>query len=305
MNGMGKKPLWRLLPLLAILLLFTIMPTACGSTQTKSTATPPATPPGTTITILRAPAGIIGLGSVTWSPDGKYIAAGTDYPAHVFVWDAHSGKLLLTYQGNSASVSSIAWSPDSKYIASGDTGYLVKVWDAKTGTTLLTYNKQGPISVVHALAWSPDGTYIASAAEDRAIQVWDAKTGATRVTYTPHTYNIDTSISSVAWSPDGTYIASNGYPDGSVQVWDAKTGATIVDFKGHTGYAGTVGWSPDGKYIASSDANKTIQIWEALNGHVQYTYRGQAVGSLAWSPNGTYIASSSMSDGTIWIWQAI
>jgi WD40 repeat protein len=157
---------------------------------------------------------------------------------------------------------------------------------------------------VNPLAWSPDNTYIASGAEDRAIQVWEAKTGKTLVKYTPHAYNIDTSISSVAWSPDGTYIASNGYPDGSVQVWNAKTGATLVDFKGHSGYADTVAWSPDGRSIASGGADKTIQIWEAQNGHVQYTYRGQVVGSLAWSPDGTSIASVA-DDTTVVVWQAM
>ena len=259
MNDRGKSFLWRVVLFVGLLLLVALTPVACGSTQTHSTRTPAATPQGTTILTLRASAGAGGLGLPAWSPDGKYIAAGTDSPARVFVWDAHTGRLLLTYQGNSASVSAVAWSPDSRYIASGDTGNLVKVWEAKTGKTL--------------------------------------------VKYTPHTYNIDTSISSVAWSPDGTYIASNGYPDGSVQVWNAKTGATLVDFKGQTGYAGTVAWSPDGRSIASGGADKTIQIWEALSGHVQYTYPGQAVGSLAWSTDGTSIAS--VADGTtVTVWQA-
>jgi len=173
MNGMGKSPIWRLLTTIGLLLLLALIPVACGSTQTNSPPTPAPKAQGKTLNILRAPAGINALGSVVWSPDGKYIAAGTDYPAHAFVWDAHNGHLLLTYQGNSASVSAVAWSPDSTYIASGDTGNLVKVWDAKTGATRLTY--KGHNSYVFTVAWSPDGTYIASASiGDGTIWVWQA-----------------------------------------------------------------------------------------------------------------------------------
>jgi WD40 repeat protein len=173
MNGIGKRLLWRFLTTIGLMLLLALVPVACGSTQTHSTPTPAPTPPGTTLYTLRAPAGTTALGPVVWSPDGKYIAAGTDYPAHVFVWDAHDRHLLLTYRGNSASVAAVAWSPDSKYIASGDTDYLVQVWDVKTGATLFTY--KGHSGYVHTVVWSPDGKYIASAnVGDDTIWVWQA-----------------------------------------------------------------------------------------------------------------------------------
>ena len=108
MNGRGKNPLWRFLTTIGLMLVVTLIPVACGSTQTHSTPTPLPTPPGTTLTILHSSASGT-LGSVVWSPDGKYIAAGTDYPATVFVWDAHTGHLLLTYRENTASVAAVVW----------------------------------------------------------------------------------------------------------------------------------------------------------------------------------------------------
>ncbi len=59
-----------------------------------------------------------GVRSVTWSPDGKYIASGSD-DGTVQVWEALTGRHLLTYRGHKARVCSVAWSPNGKYIASG------------------------------------------------------------------------------------------------------------------------------------------------------------------------------------------
>ncbi len=215
MNGMGKSPLRRFLTTIGLMLLFAFIPVACGGQQTNSTPTPTSTPPGTTLYTLRGPAGSNVIGPVVWSPDGKYLAAGTDYPATVFVWDASDGHLLLTYRGNSASVAAVAWSPDSKYIASGDTSNVVQVWDAKTGATLLTY--KGHSGYVHAVAWSPDGKSIASAGEDKTVQIWDAYDGHLLYTYRGHTG----AIGSIAWSPDGKYIASGSAADNTVRVWQA------------------------------------------------------------------------------------
>jgi WD40 repeat protein len=50
----------------------------------------------------------------------------------VQVWDALTGKLLLTYRGH-AEVWAVSWSPDGKHIASAGDGSVVHLWNAATG----------------------------------------------------------------------------------------------------------------------------------------------------------------------------
>ena len=95
----------------------------------------------------------------------------------VQIWDATSGKRLLTYTEADITTSligtkSISWSPDRSHIVcSADKTVLI--WDAQTGKTLFSY---GPlwqlfIGLTFTVAWSPDGTRIASGAGN-AVRVW-------------------------------------------------------------------------------------------------------------------------------------
>ena len=83
--------------------------------------------------------------SVAFSPDGKRLASGSVTlnstngvldAGEVKVWDAQTGRELLSLKGHTAKVVSLAFSPDGKRLASGGPGpgctraTVVKVWDA-------------------------------------------------------------------------------------------------------------------------------------------------------------------------------
>ena len=157
-----------------------------------------------------------GVNAVAWSPDGRRIASGSD-DYTVQVWDAATGKPLLTYRDHRGRVNAVAWSPDSSLIASGSNLKDVQVWDAATGKTRLTYLHSGWTPFVLAVAWSPDGSLIASGSSDKLVEVWDAATGKIFYIYRDHVKKVN----AVAWSPDGTRIAS-GSADKTVQVWVAE-----------------------------------------------------------------------------------
>ena len=72
--------------------------------------------------------------SVAFSPDGKLLASGCGYrgDAHggdVKLWDAVTGKPILTLRGHAKRVTSVVFSADGKQLASASYDGTAKVWD--------------------------------------------------------------------------------------------------------------------------------------------------------------------------------
>jgi WD40 repeat protein len=90
---------------------------------------------------------------VAFSPDGTRIAAAShDQTARI--WDAETGKELLTLSGHTSGVLVVAFSPDGQRLVTGSSDGTAKVWDALTGQLLETL--PGGLGEVWGVAFSPD-----------------------------------------------------------------------------------------------------------------------------------------------------
>ena len=98
------------------------------------------------------------VGAISFSKDGKFLAAGTDM-GQLQIWDVRHRKKLHSLDLGGGDVSQSAFSPDGRFVAVG-TYWTGTVWlvDVRTGK-LVDQQKVSDLGC-GAVAFSPDGRYL-------------------------------------------------------------------------------------------------------------------------------------------------
>src|SRR5262249_22708802 len=99
--------------------------------------------------------------SVAWSPDGRRLASRC-FDGPIRLWDADTGKELLTPPVSRSYFSGLVFSPDGRLLATtGNNGPTVDLWDIQTGKRVRTLRGQAKGAVV-SIAISHDGQRLAA-----------------------------------------------------------------------------------------------------------------------------------------------
>ena len=239
--------------------------------------------------------------SLDWSPDGKYLAAGSlaadgDSP-QLTVWDAAAWRVIFEpgfFHGAFVLPDALAWSPNGKLLAVSNDSPGAVVLDMATGEIVST--QTGFLISPYNIAWSPDGSRLVATGDlGYGFRRWRVDTDEFVRLYDPRAGGMATHL---AWLPDGKRIVS-GHTNGAVCFWTASTNRCDGLIQAHRTTLFAIALSSDGDQLAT--ASNIIHIWDTRTGALLASFglkEGIRYERLGWLDSKTIVSlETDMADG--------
>jgi WD40 repeat protein len=224
---------------------------------------------------------------LTWSPDGRTLAAATlAGTSHVWVRGAWA-KLEGAHEGGALAV---AFSPDGKTLATAGADGHVHLHD--TSSLGRAASVRVGVDWASCLAWAPDGASLAAASGKRVTFL--SRAGGVVATTEHHA----STVTSIAWGPEGRQLLSTCYGGVHFLVPYKPAPLRTLPWKGSILVAAL---SPDGRWIATGNQDASVHVWNIASGaDLEMSGYPTKVTAIAWAEGGPILATGGGNSITIW-----
>ena len=235
--------------------------------------------------------------AVAFSPDGKYLASGSE-DRKVLLFDAATLRVLHTFRAHRAALRAVAFTPDSKRLVSADLLGGVFLWSIPDGKELARL-PIAPAGLLFSVVPISDKQFVLCPAGNNAavLRTLDPKE-AVLYKFERHTGK----VVCAAVSRDGKHLVTASH-DQTLIHWNLTTRKMTHRLSGHTAPVSAVAVSPDGKLAVSGGADMELRLWDLTAGKAIRGLPGHTstIWSVAVSPDGRFALSGS-ADGTMRLW---
>ena len=223
------------------------------------------------------------ISSVSFSPDGKYMATAPDGIGSFILWNAKTLRIIKVLDSSRDCAKYVtAFSPDSTLVAAGVTSRGIYIWNTASGKLVKVIKAHGEARI-QMLAFTPNGRYLVSTASvtnpDERGCIWKTSDWSLK-----HNLRYDYNhlwVNAMAVSPDSRYVVIAGGSDASrdqpALMYDIESGRMVREFvvfvKAKDGFQGGsingVYFSPTGNQVASV-TQFHVKGFDAGTGRLQF-----------------------------------
>src|SRR4029079_4067461 len=114
---------------------------------------------------------------IAFSPDGTRVAT-TGIAGRADVWDANTGRHVLSLVGHTGFVWYVAYSADGQQIATAGNDGAARIWGANDGQQLTVLH--GHAGDVYGVHFSPSARWLQTSGADGTGRLWDVSASGSR-----------------------------------------------------------------------------------------------------------------------------